>query len=278
MIAWKQKPAWKILLPLFLALFFLSLLSAKTLRAPWYEQWVWSALSPVVTLFSGIKQGSLYLWNHYLYLTDTTFENEALRGEVARLKGSLSQLQELKQENDRLTRLLELKPNRFPKSIAARVIAFDPRSEFRTIRVNKGSRDGVVPNLPVVAAQGLVGKVGPVFGHDAYVLLVVDPSSHVDVMVQRPAVRTLLSGSGLLKHTRLKHGYFLTQLEYLKKESDVAAGDVVVTSGLDQLYPPGIMVGAIESVEKDREGLFLEARVLPAVDFSKLREVLILEK
>lgn len=276
MNVWKRTP--KFLIPLFVVLFFLSLYSSKTMRAPFYEQWVWTVLSPFTAFFSAVRQGSSHLWRHYIHLVDASVENERMRKRLRKLEGEQGRMEALRQENERLGKLLALKGEHFPGAIAARVVAFDPRFEFRSLRINKGAKDGIAPNMPVIAEEGLVGKVGPVFAGDAYVLLVADPASHVDVVVVRSGVRTLLSGSGFLRQARLKPGYFLTRLEYLKKESDIVEGDAVVTTGLDRLYPSGLLAGTIEKVVKDRYGLFLEADVRPAVDFSKLREVLVLQK
>lgn len=266
----------KRLIPLLLLLFFLSLLSNRTRRAPWYEQWVWNAASPLTHLLAWTKTKTGSGWDHYIHLAGVAKENEALRNANQELKLKLMSLQAVQQENSRLAQLLELKQIQRPQGIAARVIAFDPNSEFRTIQIDKGSRDGIKSDLPVVALGGLVGRVGPVFKRSAHVLLIVDPASHVDVVAPRSQVRSLLSGSGLLSHAELRHGYFLTQLEYLKKETDIAVGDTVMTSGLDRLYPAGIVVGTLTNLKRDHYGVFLKAEVLPAVDFSKLKEVLVL--
>lgn len=268
----------KRLIPLFLIIFFLSLLSARTRRAPWYEQWAWNLVSPITSLFAWVQSNAKNLGSRYLFLVDAAKDEEQWRNKWQAARQKLVQLEELEQENERLTRLLELQQNRWPGGIAARVVAFDPRSEFRVIRIDKGSAEGVRSDLPVVAPEGLVGKVGPVFKRDALVLLLVDPTSFVDVVDSRSQVRCLLSGSGLLSHAQLKHGYFLTRLEYLEKKSDVLLGDTIVTSGLDGLYPKGILVGTITRLTTDGDGLFLKADLLPAVDFTKLKEVSVLKE
>lgn len=245
-------------------------------RAPWYEQWAWNLVSPITSLFAWVKANVKELGDHYLFLAGAAKESEQWQNKWLAARQKLVQLEELEQENERLTRLLELQQNQWPSGIAARVVAFDPRSEFRVIRIGKGSADGIRSDLPVVALDGLVGKVGPVFKRDALVLLLVDPASFVDGVDSRSQVRCLLSGSGLLSHAELKHGYFLTRLEYLEKKSDVLLGDTIVTSGLDGLYPKGILVGTVTHLVTDGEGLFLKADLLPAVDFTKLKEVLVL--
>lgn len=263
------------MIPLILILFFISLLSIKTRRAPWYEQWVWNAISPTVSVFSWVGGEVSGAWHHYVWLVGTVRENERLQKELAGLKQKVVTLEEADAENKRLTELIDLKQRQWPEAIAARVMAYDPRAEFKSLRINRGSEDGVVPDMPVVAPDGLVGRVGPVFAHDAIVLLVIDPASHVDVLVERSRVRGLLAGTA--KETELRQGYFLTRMEYIQRASDLKLGDTVVTSGLDQLFPKGILVGTVESIEHSRYGVFVDAEVVPTVDFSRLEEVLVLE-
>lgn len=268
---------WRFVLPFLLILFFLSLLSTKTRRAPWYEQWTWNTVSPVVWLFSSFHHNAKSFWNHYLYLVQVSRENEALKKELLAIKQRQITFVELQKENERFLRLLELKESPLPESLPARISAFDPRSEFKTVRIDKGFADGILSDMPVVMPGGLVGKIGPVFKQDAIVLLMVDPASFVDVFVERSHLRGLLQGSGLLRHAELQHGIFLSHLEFLKRESDIQVGDTIVTSGLDSLYPEGIAVGKVVSIQKDSAGLFFKADVLPAIDFGNLREVLVLK-
>ncbi|MBI5298865.1 MAG: rod shape-determining protein MreC [Deltaproteobacteria bacterium] len=272
----RLKPSWQFLIPLVLVIFFLSLLSSKTRRAPWYEQWAWNVVAPVTTVFSWFGGGLYHTWDRYVYLVGAQRENERLQEELKKLRQKMVAFEESVAENERLVHLLDLKNTQSPASVAARVIAYDPRSEFKSVRINKGSRDGLLPDMPVIATEGLVGKVGPVFDHDAIVLLIIDPASTVDAFVERSRVRGLLNGAA--KKTELRPCYFLTRLEYLKRSSDIQAGDQVITSGLDQLYPKGILVGTVETVEHNRYGIFVDAEVVPTVDFSRLEEVLVLKK
>lgn len=273
----KKKPFLRFAIPFLVALFFISLLTTKPQRASWHEQWTWNILSPATMIFSWVGDSAGNIWNHYLFTVGAAKRAEVLETEVALLKQKESEFQEIAEENRRLHALLKLQKEEWPHSVAAKVVAFDPRAEFRSIRIDKGEEEGVRPNMPVVSAGGLVGKVGPVFKNEAIVLLVVDPANTIDVLVQRSRVRALLAGDGLTQNTVLKPGYFLSKLEYVKRFSDVQAADKIVTSGLDKLFPKGILVGEVESVENNRYGIFLEAKVVPSVDFSRLEEVLVLE-
>lgn len=261
-----------------LALFFISFLSGRFQRAPWYEQWAWNVVSPAVKVFFSIKSAGRSLWGHYFYLVGVARENETLQQKLLYFLQRQVSFDELDRENKRLTALLELKQLRWPQGVAARVVAFDPQSEFKSIRIDKGAKDGIQFDMPVIAREGLVGKVGPVFKNDALVLLIVDPANFVDVVVERSGFRALLRGSGFLKQAELQHGIFLTILEYLKKQSDIQPKDLIITSGLDGLYPKGVVVGELEALEKDPYGLFLKGKVRPIVDFTLLKEVLVLKE
>ena len=269
-----KQTSWQFLVPLFLVLFFASLLSGRVRRAPWYEQWVWNAVSPVTSIFSWTADSTGDIWHHYFYLVGQAKKNELLTREVEKLQRQTVEMEELRQENNRFRELLGLKQETFPQSVAARVTAYDPAAEFKTVVINKGSDNGIKPDMPVISAAGLVGKVGPVFAKHAIVLLMIDPASSVDVIDLRSRVRGILSGRG--KDTELRPGYFLSRLEYVKQASDIQEGDILVTSGLDQLFPKGIAAGTIHKISNDKYGIFADAEVVPMVDFSQLEELLVI--
>lgn len=272
-----MKSRWRFFLPLFLALFFLSLLSSGKRRAPWYEQWVLNFFSPLTKVFSSAVHGTGDIWHHYIWFVGLSEEVEDLRRNNEALRQKLVISNELQKENIRLHSLLSLKQNYFPEGVAAKVVGLDPFAEYKSLRINKGSKDGIAADMPVVAGAGLVGKIGPVFKKEAVVLLIADPASHIDVVVSRSRLRALLTGVGSSKTVEVRPS-FLTRLEYLKNTSDIQASDWVVTSGLDGLFPKGILVGEVSKVKKDPHGIFLTAHVAPAVDFGGLEEVLVLKR
>jgi rod shape-determining protein MreC len=137
------------------------------------------------------------------------------------------------------------------------------------VRLDRGERDRVKPGMPVLTADGLVGQVERTAGRYSDVLLVADKTSAIDVVVQRTGARGMLKGTGSEEH-------YACRLEYLSREDDVQEGDVVVTSGLGQRFPASILVGRIHKVTKKESGLYQEATVIPAVNFSRLEEVLIM--
>jgi rod shape-determining protein MreC len=182
-------------------------------------------------------------------------------------------LEEALQENARLAALLDYRKSFERTTVVARVIANDPRAEFKSITIDRGSADGIPLLAPVVGPRGLVGKVGTVGSHEARVLLINDPNSAVDAFVQRSRVRGLIVGSAW--RTELKAGYYLTRLEYLKRTSDIQEGDIVVTSGFDRVFPPGIPIGTVHDISASRYGVFSEASVVPFENLAELTEVMV---
>lgn len=255
----------QILIPLFCLIFFLSLLSPRYYRAPWYEQWLLNVLHPFSWLATAVQESIGDLSRHYFFLVGTSKENEKLGRELRALERQLASLNEIKGENERLVALLALKENFSQGSVAARVIGFDPRSEIQSLTINKGAKEGLMPLRPVVAVGGLVGRVGPVFSHSAKVLLLIDPNSSVDVIFAKNRGRGLAMGeSGGLR------------VEFVKEEWEIGEGELILTSGLDGFFPKGIPVGEVKSYKKTGRGVYEEIQAKPLVDFHKLEEVLVL--
>jgi rod shape-determining protein MreC len=260
--------------PILIALIFYAFSSIGLRRAPWYEEAVWNLITPLQRLMTATGDGVSGVWHHYFALVDAAKEREGLSERVAELEGKLLASAEIEQENARLRALLEYPRGFERKSVVARVIANDPRAEFKSVTIDRGSSDGIQPLSPVVGAKGLVGKVGTVGSHEARVLLINDPNSTVDVMVQRSRERGLLVGAAW--RTELKPGYYLTRIEYLKRTSDIREGDVIVTSGFDRIFPPGIPVGTVADISMSRYGVFSEATIVPFEEMAELSEAMVL--
>ncbi len=262
------------LIPLLLALVFFSLTAETARRAPWYVEVFWNLLTPPQRIVTGMSDTAHGAWRHYVALMGAQRESERLGRTVAELQGEVVRLNEVRQENDRLRALLAFQETIPQRTIVARVIANDPRAEFKSIMISRGARDGIEPLMPVVGPRGLVGRVGEVAARTSRVLLIVDPNSAVDAMVQRSRARGLIVGA--LLRTEFKHGFYLARLEYLRRVSDIRDGDVVVTSGLDRVFPPGIPVGTVSEVSTSRYGVFTEATVVPFENMAELQEVLVI--
>jgi len=192
-------------------------------------------------------------------------ENERLRKRIQELEVERSKLLEAGATNRRLQQLLEFRSHLPSGSITASIIANSASSWFKTCLLDKGSADGVRKGMAVVTPLGVVGQVVSATSRSAKVLLVSDSNSGVDVLVQRTRARGIISGS-------LDN---VTIMKYVKRSEDIQEGDRLVTSGLDGVFPKGLMVGTAVKVRKQNLGLFQYVEVMPAVVSSQTEEVLV---
>jgi rod shape-determining protein MreC len=192
-------------------------------------------------------------------------EAEALRRRVEQLQQQSVRLAEIEQENARLRRLLDFRETLVGDVLTARVIGRDATAPSRTLTIDRGEADGVHKGAAVLAPGGVVGQVFLASQHAARVLLVTDHNSGVDAVVQRTRARGIVEGT-----VEGKCG-----LKFVKRTEDLQVGDVVVTSGLDGIFPRSLPIGVISAVDKRGQGLFQYATLEPAVDADRLEEVLV---
>jgi rod shape-determining protein MreC len=223
-------------------------------------------ISPVTGAFTHLGDGASSITRDYLELVHVRDENAHLRTELARVKSDQARLAELEVENQHLGELLELKNALGTNAVAANVIGSDANGISRTLILASGTDNGLRPGMAVLANQGVVGKIIAVSPHASRVLLIDDHNSALDGFDQRTRARGIVAGlvdDGLI-------------LKYADRSQDLRAGDTVVTSGLDGIFPRGLLVGTIQSVRREGPGLFLGVHIAPAVDFRELEQVLIL--
>jgi len=201
----------------------------------------------------------------YSMLAGYKSENEKLRKRIQQLEVERNQLLEAEATNRRLQQLLDFRSRLPSGSVTASIIADSASSWFKSCLLDKGSADGVRKGMAVVTPLGVVGQVVAVTGRTAKVLLLTDPNSGVDVLVQRTRARGIVSGS-------LDNG---TTLKYVKRSEDIQEGDRLVTSGLDGIFPKGIVVGTVIKMRKQTLGLFQYIEVMPAVSLTRTEEVFI---
>ena len=174
-----------------------------------------------------------------------------------------------REENERLRRLLSFAQESSDRHVVgARVIGvrLDPKG-LQLVTLDRGARDGLLPMMPVVVAQGVVGRVHDVTGGTADVLLLSDRNSSIAVRVDRSRARANVRGTGSPD---------LCRLEYALRSDDMQEGDLLVTSGTDGVFPRGLPVGKLSGLKRSGQGLYQRAEVAPAVDMTKLEEVLVL--
>lgn len=190
---------------------------------------------------------------------------EELRSENGKIKGALVDHEELRQENERLKKLISFSAQREERMVAARVIGFDATSWFRSITIDRGTSEQLREGMAVVSAYGVVGRIVTCTPHSSRVLLIVDASSKLSTLIERTRARAICRGDG--------NGM---NLDYLPLTDDVQIGDLLITSGLGGGFAKGLIVGAVTRVDKRGFDMFQTVKVEPAVDFEHLEEVLVI--
>ncbi len=208
------------------------------------------------------------IWNHYFYLVTVAKQNNELRKTLSITAERNRQLAEIELSNQRLRKLLNFKQTIANRVIPAEVIGKDPSTWFKTIIIDKGRADGIEKGFPVVIHEGIAGQVIEVSHRYSKVLLIIDPNSAVDALVQRTRSRGLIKG-GIGGRCLFK---------YVLRKHEIRVGDIVISSGLDGVYPKGLLIGKISGVIRRNAGIFQEVTVTPNVDFEKLEQVLVMLK
>ena len=227
-----------------------------------------------VGLFSEVQRGIARVvggvsgfWNGYVGLRSVQAENDALRDDVADLRFRLQRVRALAQRAQGLEKLLELREVVDFTTVPARVIAGDPTNYFRTVMIDRGTGDGVLRDSAVVSPGGVVGRVvsdpGP---RAAKVQLLIDRNAAAGALIERTRAAGVVTGDtdrGVL------------WMEYVSNLEEVEPGDVVVTSGMDSIYPKGRVIGEVEVVQQG-PGLYKTIQVRPRVKFNDLEDVLVI--
>lgn len=198
-------------------------------------------------------------------------ENRALQEEMLRLQGELRALQAAARENAELRDQLGFRRRAAHRLVAAEVIARDSSGWWQTVRLDRGGRDGLAPDMAVVTPDGLAGRIVEVTDLTADVLLVSDPSCRVSIRIPRTGSNGVLTGTGVRWN-----GQVVCRIDFINRNHPVRPGDEVVTSGLGGVFPPDLPVGYIETIEMDAAGLYLRAEVLPKADLSRMRHAFVL--
>jgi rod shape-determining protein MreC len=258
----------KFIIPIFVFLLALSLISANLHsreNMSFFESLVVGITSPVQKVVWGAIDGVGSVWRGYFYLVGLEKENQVLKKELQELKLQMNRYREAELANERLRALLNFKKSIATPLLPAQIVAFDPSGWFQTILIDKGRNDGVVLDMAVVSAEGLVGRVIGVGKHHAKVLLILDGNSAVDAYIQSSRARGVLVGLGRE----------LCLLKYVQRNEDVQVGDKVISSGMGGVFPKGLLVGTVQEVVRGSSGLFQRVEVEPAVNFSRLEEVMV---
>lgn len=258
----------KILIVIFIAA--LPLLSINMQRSPGEDPWYLKPISTMVsfidTTYSGFTSGVRGTTSMYLKLMGIKRQNQDLQKENAELRAKLAALTELKIKYDHLAQQLDFKQKTTMELLAAKVIGVDLSQDHYSIRINRGSNHGLKRLQGVITVEGVVGYVFKIDRNSSQVLVLTDGSASIDAIVQRTRARGLVSGKSKSA----------CRLRYLERADDIAAGDMVVTSGLQGYFPKGFPIGRITSVHKTGYGISQEAEITPVVSPANLEEVFVI--
>jgi rod shape-determining protein MreC len=204
------------------------------------------------------------VWAGYVGLRSLKAENDELKRQLTTAQISLQEQRALADRTRGLQRLLDLRDRSNLNTVPADIIAGGATPDFRTMTIDKGTRDGVRPDMAVIASSGVVGRVVVPSTRAAKVQMLIDRNAAAGAIVERSRAQGVVVGRG---DDRL-------QMEYVPEVADVAVGDTVVTSGIDGIYPKGFVIGRVETIEKNGAA-YKRILVRPAVDFVGLEEVLV---
>lgn len=229
--------------------------------------------APLQLAVTWLVEGLGGMWSSYVALVDVEDENRELRAENDRLRAKLADTARRAFDVEALEELAQLRRQTRADTVGARIIAAPMSPQFRVLRlrIDRGERD-VQVGMPVISADGPVGRIRQVWGDYADVMLVSDPQSSIEVLIPRTGGRGILTGLG-------RGDSYACKIEWLERasrpEAKVVVGDAVVTSGLGATFPPGLAIGKVRAVLRD-DGMFQHVEVEPAVNPGQVRMVEVL--
>ncbi|MBO8158787.1 rod shape-determining protein MreC [Thermosyntropha sp.] len=266
----KKRYFWIIVSIIVISLFFIKVSSYERRDITIIENWVCEAYTPLFSGVSGIRDAFSSLEAFFedrrmlkRTIDELKHENEKLRLENQTLK-------EYKTEAERLQNILDFKNTSLEtySLTAARVVGRSPNNWYQGIIIDKGKNNGLTKGMPVISPEGLVGIITNTSHNVSYVSLLTDRSTAIGVLVQESR-----ETNGIVEGTGNSNTLRMTNIPYY---SNIKKNYHVITSGLSQIYPKGIMVGKVEEIYHEPGGLLLSADIKPAVNFDKLEEVLVI--
>jgi rod shape-determining protein MreC len=232
--------------------------------------WAQVVATPFQSLFSGASRSGTGFFQYLSNLKNAAGENEQLKQRLTQAETELREAKIARDENERLQSLLGLKEKREYQIVAARVIARDPSDWFDSAIINRGSSSGVEVNMPVVTADGIVGRVAGVSPVSSQVMLITDERAAAGAVVGQ------LETSNALGSVRGFGKNGLLDMRYVPGLEEVKIGDAVTTTGQDGIYPRGLKVGDVIDVQAGTATKPHEIKVRPSARLNSLSEVAVL--
>ena len=229
--------------------------------------WAVELISPVQRVSSWTIYNLEHGWGNYISLRNTRQDNEALRSELDRLKVRNAELEGAAREADRLAAMLNFRQAHADVPMAAaRVIGGSPDSGSLVVNIDRGSRDGIRRDMGVITPDGVVGKILAVYPDISQVLLLGDKESGVGALLANTRTQGVVRGSGKPD----------LSMDYVSNDSKVSAGEAVLTSGQDRIFPKDLPVATVAEAVTDRKAPFMKILLKPAAHLDRLEEVLVL--
>ena len=239
-------------------------------RLPWLDRVIVAIAAPVNEKLVAVSNNADSVRNFFAALTTMQEENKKLKTEVETLSYANIQMAEIWAENQRLSNLLQYKNDaKNLKLQTAKVIGKNIGDIKDTVLINLGSNAGLRENMAVVNASGLVGIIDETYPDDSRVLLITSPRCKAGGIVLRANSRVVGVVNGLAG------GDAVLQMSNMARDADIVEGDIVVTSGFGGNHPGGLVIGTVSEVSLNVGGLLKQAKIVPAVDFGRLEEVMV---
>jgi rod shape-determining protein MreC len=226
---------------------------------------VTSVVTPPERLAHSIGKSVRNVWSNYIYLHDLRQQNLSLKQENDRLRLEQASLAQDAQAGERLRELLDFRGRYIDRTIAAQVVGTSGTDQARDIFIDKGSKDGLEVQMPVITPDGIVGKIKNVYPHSAQVLLISDQTSGTGVLLESTRVRGVMKGDPSGQ----------PQIINISPDDRIKPGEPVITSGGDEVYPPGMPVGVVDRVVPDPDSSYVNVVIKPNSDLGALEEVLV---
>lgn len=239
-------------------------------RLPWLDRVIVAIAAPVNEKLVAVSNNADSVRNFFAALTTMQEENKKLKTEVETLSYANIQMAEIWAENQRLSNLLQYKNDaKNLKLQTAKVIGKNIGDIKDTVLINLGSNAGLRENMAVVNASGLVGIIDETYPDASRVLLITSPRCKAGGIVLRANSRVVGVVNGLAG------GDAVLQMSNMARDADIVEGDIIVTSGFGGNHPGGLVIGTVSEVSLNVGGLLKQAKIVPAVDFGRLEEVMV---
>ncbi|MGE5418263.1 MAG: rod shape-determining protein MreC [Acidobacteriota bacterium] len=275
----RSKSFWGIIIIGVITLMVIKQTSVERTKITLFEEVIRGTFTPLQKGVNELRHGVGSISDFFAQRNNLVKDNKRLKGQLKDYQLKNQTLKEYKYQAQRLKRLLDFKDKNVDtlELMGAEIIARSPDTWYKTVTIDRGSADGITTDMVVITPQGLVGRVNAVTSGTASVLLITDREGAVGAIVQENRTQGIIEGLGD------SGSLTMSDIPFYSK---VKAGNVIVTSNLSEIYPPGIIIGKIKSILDDKnvkdtnesKGLLIKATVVPAVDFDKLEEVFVVKR